>query len=67
MATNTYMASLVSSSALRKRTRPAMPARLNATARLSCTMTRIAATAIGNRVMVATTEWSTFFRSRVAT
>ena len=35
MAITTYMASRVSSSALRKRTRPAMPARLNATARLS--------------------------------
>ena len=67
MAMNTYIASLVSSSELRKRTRPAMPARLNAMARLSCTMTRMAATAIGSSVMVVTTEWSTLRRSRVAT
>ena len=67
IATMTYIASLASSSAFRKRTRPAMPARLKATARLSFTMTRMAATAMGSRAMVVTRDWSTFRRSRVAT
>jgi hypothetical protein len=44
-----------------------MPARLKATARLSRTMTMIAATAIGSREMVVTSDWSTLCRSRVAT
>jgi len=38
---------LVSSRALRNRTAVAIPARLKATARLSWTMTRVAATAMG--------------------
>jgi hypothetical protein len=63
----TYIASRESSSAFRNRTRPAMPARLNATARLSRTMTMMAATASGRSEMVVTSEWSTLWRSRVAT